>query len=117
MQNRRGHRKWRKLVPPAFGVDRSRLKIVGCEKVEGFGEHVAGASTVDAEGSAKRIAHLVQDIVDDYEDRGYANHKVRAVVFECTELPGYRNVVQKGLSLKIPVYDAISLIDFLHSGS
>jgi len=106
-----------KLVPPAFGVDRSRLKVVGCEKVDGFGVQVADALTVDAERAAKSIAHLVQDLVDDYEDKGYASYKVRAVLLECTELPGYRNAVQKSLNPKIPVYDAISLIDFLQSGS
>jgi hypothetical protein len=105
-----------KLVPSHFGVPRSKLKVVGCERIQGFGVEVADALTVDADQAAGRIAEKVQSEVSHYEDKD-STYRIRAVLFECAELPGYTEAVQQKLTPKIPVYDAISLIDFLHSGA
>jgi len=102
-----------KLVPAHFEVARSDLIIIGCQGVEGFGVEVAEARTVDAEAAATNIVQLVQAAMEEYEMR---KNPIRAVLFECAELPGYTDCLQKHLTHNVPIYDAISLIDFLRSG-
>merc|ERR1712232_549327 len=104
-----------KIVPSRFGVPRSKLKVVGAEHVPGFGAAVADASTGDADQAAGRLAELLQSEVGRYEDKD-STYRIRAILFGCTELPGYTEAVQRRLTPQIPVYDAISLIDFLHCG-
>jgi len=41
--------------------------------------------------------------------------RIGAIVFECTLLPPYRGLVQEATGL--PVFDIITMIDFLHAGS
>merc|ERR550525_656937 len=95
-------------------VARSRLKVVGCERVEGFGAEVAAAMTVDAEKAAANIAKLVQSVVDECEHSD-SGRRIRAVLLECTELCGYAESLHALLTPKLPIYDAIKCLDFLHN--
>merc|ERR1712190_228490 len=103
-----------KLVPAHMDVVRSQLIVVGCQSVEGFGAEVAEARTVDAKKAAANIGNLVQSVIDEYEG---GSRPVRSVLLECAELPGYADTLLRSMRTKVPVYDAISLIDFLQSGT
>jgi hypothetical protein len=102
-----------RLVPGFMQMVRTRLKIVGLEELDGFGPEVAAGMTVDTEKAAANIVQIMQATMDKYAD---SNLQIRAVLVECTELPGYCEELRMKLRPMIPVYDSISLVDFLHAG-
>eukprot|EP00746_Dinoflagellata_sp_MGD_P019114 gnl/MRDRNA2_/MRDRNA2_144414_c0_seq1.p1 gnl/MRDRNA2_/MRDRNA2_144414_c0~~gnl/MRDRNA2_/MRDRNA2_144414_c0_seq1.p1 ORF type:complete len:675 (-),score=80.14 gnl/MRDRNA2_/MRDRNA2_144414_c0_seq1:173-2197(-) len=104
---------YERLVPKYMHFRRTRLKIIGLEGVDGFGAEVASGMTVDAEKTASSIVGIVQATMDKYAG---SHLQIRAVLVECTELPGYCGELRVRLHPRIPVYDSISLVDFLQAG-
>jgi len=83
----------------------ARFHVLGCEKVEGF-DAVAKGEKVD-------VARVTPGIVALAKAAVAANPRIRAVLLECTELPPYADSLR--CELKMPVLDAITLVDFFHS--
>ena len=74
----------RELIKEECGIDPDdkRFVIVGCQDVPIFGKAVADGLKVDWEAVTPRMVKLAQDTVK-------ANPDLRAIIFECTELPPY----------------------------
>lgn len=102
-----------KLIPPELGVPHGRVKLIGCENVQGFGMQVEAGKTVDDAAAHAGLVALVQKTMDKYAGTPL---QIRALLLECTELPGYTNALRKELRPRIPVYDAVNLVDFVHQG-
>ena len=86
------------------GVDLEdkRFLIVGCQDVPGF-ETVAQGERVDVQECMSHIVKLAQDVVVEHAK---TDSPVRAIVFECTELPPYSDAVRAATGL--PVFDSIT---------
>jgi len=99
----------RDLIRDECGVDTQdqRYIIVGCQDVDGF-EAVADGDKVDVEKVAPGVVQLAKDVVAEHPD-------LRAIVFECTELPPYTDHVRAATGL--PVFDAISACNTFIGGS
>ncbi|EOD24466.1 hypothetical protein EMIHUDRAFT_115912 [Emiliania huxleyi CCMP1516] len=87
--------------------DQARFHILGCEDVDGF--------DAVAKGEAVDVARVTPGIVALAKAAAARRPKVRAVLLECTELPPYADALRH--ALRIPVLDAITLVDFVHSAS
>ena len=87
------------------GVDLEdkRFLIVGCQDVPGF-ETVAQGERVDVQECMSHIVKLAQDVVAEHAK---TDSPVRAIVFECTELPPYSTAVRA--ATKLPVFDAVTM--------
>ena len=74
----------RELIKEQCGIDPEdkRFVIVGCQDVPIFGKAVADGLKVDWEAVTPHMVKLAQDTVK-------ANPDLRAIIFECTELPPY----------------------------
>ena len=89
----------RKLIKDECGIDPhdKRFVVVGCQDVPIFGKAVAEGLKVDWEAVTPHMVKLAQDTVK-------ANPDLRAIIFECTELPPYSVREATGL----PVFDSIT---------
>jgi hypothetical protein len=98
----------RKLIKDECGVDPDEMRyiFVGCQDVPGF-EAVALGKKVNVEAVTPGIVDKCGQILAKYP-------KVRAFLFECTELPPYSDAVRCAFGL--PVYDSITCCDFFISG-
>ena len=74
----------RDMIKEACGIDPEdkRFIIVDCRHVPDFGEAVDKGDKVDIDAATPNIVKLAQDTVK-------ANPQLRAIIFECTELPPY----------------------------
>ena len=63
--------------------------------------------TTSRRGASNRLA-LAQEALA-------TNPRIKAILFECTELPCYSNLFR--LHLKMPVYDIVTCLDYFHSSS
>jgi len=98
----------RSLIKDECGVDpdEKRFIFVGCEDVPGF-EAVAAGEKVDVKRVTPGIVAKAKKVL--------AQHpRIRAFVFECTELPPYSDAVRAATGL--PVFDAITCCDFFING-
>ena len=91
----------RKLIKDECGIDPhdKRFVVVGCQDVPIFGKAVAEGLKVDWEAVTPHMVKLAQDTVK-------ANPDLRAIIFECTELPPYSDAVREATGL--PVFDSIT---------
>merc|ERR1711953_101096 len=78
---------------------------VGCEDVPGF-EAVALGLEVDVPKVLPGIVKLAKEVIA-------KNPKIRAILFECTELPPYSQAVREATGL--PVIDSINMCNFVMS--
>ena len=94
----------RDLIKKECGVDpqESRFIIVGCQDVPGF-EAVANGDRVDVDSVMPHIVRLAKETVAKYADTA---KPIRAILFECTELPPYSDAVRA--ATRLPVFDAIT---------
>ena len=94
----------RQLLWDECGVDLEdkRFLIVGCQDVPGF-ETVAQGERVEVQECMSHIVKLAQDVVAEHAK---TDSPVRAIVFECTELPPYSTAVRA--ATKLPVFDAVT---------
>jgi len=92
-----------KIDPEYFG---SKFVIHGCEGVDGF-EAVELGLKVDVKRVTPGIVSLAKEIVA-------TNSKIRAFLFECTELPPYADAVRH--ATKLPVYDSITAAHMMLCG-
>jgi hypothetical protein len=98
----------RNLIKDECGVDpeERRFVIVGCQDVPGF-EAVARGEKVNVQKVTPGMVEQAKKTLMQYP-------KIRAFLFECTELPPYSDAVRA--STRLPVYDAITSCDFFISG-
>lgn len=98
----------RKLIIKDNELDYSnnRINIIGCEDVPGF-EAVSLGNKVDINKCTKGIVKKSLNAI-----KKYPNSKV--ILLECTELPPYSDSIRK--ETKLPVFDAITNVEFLISG-
>ena len=91
----------RELIKEECGIDPDdkRFVIVGCQDVPIFGKAVADGLKVDWEAVTPHMVKLAEDTVK-------ANPQLRAIIFECTELPPYSDAVRAATGL--PVFDSIT---------
>jgi len=91
----------RELIKEECGIDPEdkRFVVVGCQDVPIFGKAVADGLKVDWEAVTPHMVKLAQDTVK-------ANPELRAIIFECTELPPYSDAVREATGL--PVFDSIT---------
>lgn len=93
------------LTPP----DRSRLQIVGLEHTEHlYPALVQGALTLDAARARDEVITACTKAMTEHPDTA-------AWVFECTNLPPYREATRAATGL--PVFDAVTLFTWLHAGT
>jgi hypothetical protein len=94
----------RDLIRDECGIEpnEKRYIFVGCEDVPGF-EAVALGDKVDTVKVTPGIVKKVKDTIKMYP-------AIRAIFFECTELPPYSDAVRAATGL--PVFDAITCCDF-----
>merc|ERR1719352_1349909 len=99
----------RNLIRDECGVDpeERRFVIVGCQDVPGF-EAVAAGGKVDTVKVTPGMVELAKKTLIQYP-------KIRAILFECTELPPYADALRA--ATRLPVYDAITSCDFFISGA
>merc|ERR1719321_2273192 len=88
-----------------FSVDDDRFIIIGAQDVPGF-DAVERGEAVDVEFVTPGIVKLIQDTLKKQPN-------IRAIIFECTELPPYSDAVRQATGL--PVWDAITNADFFIS--
>jgi len=91
----------RELIKKECGIDPNdqRFVIVGCQDVPIFGKAVADGLKVDWEAVTPHMVELAKATVK-------ANPTLRAIIFECTELPPYSDAVRQATGL--PVFDSIT---------
>merc|ERR1719247_1189618 len=98
----------RNLIKDECGVDpeEKRFIMVGCENVDGF-EQVALGGKVDVAKVTPGMVALAREVLR-------KEPKIRAILFECTELPPYADALRASTGL--PVFDAITGCDFFIAG-
>jgi len=98
----------RNLIKEECGIDpdEKRYIFIGCEDVPGF-DAVARGEKVDVARVTPGVVAKARQVVRD-------NPSVRAILFECTELPPYSDAVRQATGL--PVFDAITCCDFFICG-
>jgi len=98
----------RDLIRDECGVDpeEKRFVIVGCEDVPGF-EAVAEGGKVD-------VKKVTPGIVAKAKDTIKRHPTLRAILFECTEMPPYSDAVREATGL--PVFDSITGCDYFLGG-
>ena len=94
------------LVKPGWNVA-DEIIILGLQDVDGFGDEVAIGTTVEVKDAAKNILKKVRAAMSASEI------PVKAIVSECTELPGYTNMMRAELG--VPVFDAITAAGLLYN--
>ena len=97
----------RKLLKICHLEDHShdRFLIMGCQDVEGF-DAVAKGDTVNCEVVQPALVKKVKEVLE--KDRS-----ICCLLLECTELPAYADELKK--ECKRPVFDAVTLINHMHS--
>eukprot|EP01060_Flectonema_neradi_P040464 TRINITY_DN921_c0_g1_i1.p1 TRINITY_DN921_c0_g1~~TRINITY_DN921_c0_g1_i1.p1 ORF type:complete len:338 (+),score=82.28 TRINITY_DN921_c0_g1_i1:75-1088(+) len=83
-----------------------RFKIMGCQDVDGF-EAVANGDKVDKSVVRPALVKRVGEVLA-------ADQSIKCLLLECTELPAYGDALRKAYN--IPVFDAVTLINHMHSG-
>ena len=83
----------------------ARFLVRGCERLPGF-EAVFQGKAVDVNKVRPHIVRLVEQEIA-------REPRIRAVLFECTELPPYADAVRAATGL--PVFDVITIADYFHS--
>lgn len=94
------------LVKPGWHVA-DEVIILGLQDVDGFGDEVASGTTVDVETAAANILKKVREAMSS------SSIPIKAIVSECTELPGYTNMLRA--ELRVPVFDAITAAGMLYN--
>eukprot|EP00964_Phaeocystis_antarctica_P141049 scaffold106024_cov75-Phaeocystis_antarctica.AAC.1 len=77
-----------------------RFIIVDCAEVDGVGIAIKQGLEVKVEEVSPLMVTLAKETVK-------ANPKLRAIIFECTELPPYSDAVREATGL--PVFDSITV--------
>lgn len=96
------------LIKDECGIDpdEKRFVIVSCHDIPGF-EAVALAQKVDVDKVRPGIVKKIQDTIEQHP-------QIRAILFECAELPPYSDAVRAATGL--PVYDFITGAEYITTG-
>lgn len=92
----------------AVGIDESMpVKVVGMENQPNFCDAILNEKGVlDFERAEQEVVGVAERLVAE-------EHKVRAILLECSNLPPYAAAVQEAVGL--PVYDFITMIKYVFS--
>jgi aspartate/glutamate racemase len=91
----------------SVNIDRERIVIRGMENKENFYKFgVMEEGYLDTEKIEKEVLEVSEKMIDE-------NPEIGAVLLECSMLPPYAKSVHQSLSL--PVFDFITMIDFVKS--
>jgi aspartate/glutamate racemase len=90
----------------AAGAEEARLVIRGMENSDEF------QKVVIERGNALNVEKMREGVLQ--AAKGFLDEPVGAVVLECTNLVTFRSDIQR--LLKVPVFDAVSLIEFFAEG-
>ena len=90
----------------AAGAEEARLVIRGMENSDEF------QKVVIERGNALNVEKMREGVL--HAAKGFLDEPVGAVVLECTNLVTFRSDIQR--LLKVPVFDAVSLIEFFAEG-
>ena len=90
-------------------VDNSRFVIVDCKDVPVLGDALENGTKVDVEKATPHVVQLTKDTSKDHPT-------LRAIIFECTELPPYSDAVREAMAVPtenggtrfLPVFDSIT---------
>lgn len=84
-----------------------RLAIAGLEDAPCFREAIfSGSGRIDPEGVRREVVERCRDLCADPE--------IRAILFECANLPPYAAAVREATGR--PVYDVLTLLRWVHAG-
>ena len=86
-----------------------RFVIVGGENVTGFGKEIQAGDKINITQATPGFIDLVNNTIND------ENNNIGAILLECTQLPIFGDDFKEVFGL--PVWDAITLANFLHAGS
>jgi len=103
----------RYLTPAHFHavdvLDLTRVKVAGLENSSEFTRILSDPNAaLDHHKLEGEVIHLVKGLVN-------VNPNVRAVVFECTDLPPFSSAVRRATGL--PVLDAVTMVEMLHASA
>lgn len=85
----------------------ARIVLASMEGKPHFSSAVRGESgELDFEGATAEAVEVARTLVDGHPD-------VKALLFECVDLPPYAHAVQEAVGL--PVFDMVTLIDYFRS--
>jgi aspartate/glutamate racemase len=90
----------------AAGAGEARLVVRGMENSDEF------QKVVIERGNALNVEKMREEVL--HAAKGFLDEPVGAVVLECTNLVTFRSDIQR--LLKVPVFDAVSLIEFFAEG-
>merc|ERR1712150_165705 len=90
--------------PEAPTMIDDNLLIVGCDKVPDLGKEIVEGLKIDMGKATPGLVELCKKVVKE-------NPKVRAFVFEATELPPFAAAVRQATNL--PVFDAVNMCNFV----
>ena len=89
------------------GIQNYPLVIAGMEDTEEFSAvFIEGKSTIDAARCRREMATVAKTLITDHPEIG-------AIVLECTNMPPYRDAVQKVTG--VPVFDVVTLLNYAHA--
>ncbi len=89
------------------GADAARLTVCGLEDQPNFREAIFGGNgRIDPPAVETEVVAVARRMVG-------ADPAIRALLFECANLPPYASTVQKAVDL--PVYDFVTMIHHVHS--
>ena len=86
-------------------ADKARCHIVGAGDKPEFSSLLERRGFFDNSVIEKELIELATNLVDTHP-------KIKAILLECSDMPPYSALVQK--AVKLPVYDFMTLIDFVH---
>lgn len=87
--------------------DLSRIRIVGAQDIPDFRSILECTGQFDSHQLESDLSDLAEQFVRKHPDIG-------ALLLECSDMPPYARAVQN--RIKIPVFDYITLIDWIQSG-
>ena len=86
-----------------------RFRIIGGENVDGFGREIQNGEKIDIARATPGFVKLIGDAIGD------SNNNIGAILFECTELPIYGDVIKE--KFRLPVWHAINAADYIYGAS
>ena len=86
--------------------DKKRCHIVGAQDMPEFSSLLNRRGSFDNSIIEKELVELATNLIDTHP-------KIKALLLECSDMPPYSAVIQR--AVRLPVYDFMTLIDFVHS--
>lgn len=88
-------------------VDRSKIKVIGAQDIPDF----RGVLDCTGEFDSRQLESDLSDLAEGFVQE---NPDIGTLLLECSDMPPYARAIQE--RVKLPVYDFITLIDWIHNG-